>query len=366
MSTTAAESRRPDPDAVLSQLKPFQRATVDHAFRRLWLDDDTVDRFLVADEVGLGKTLVAKGVAARAIEHLWDRGRPITIVYICSNGQIAGQNLERLRDLTDGQAQENADRITMLPRAMGTSARQAIKLVSFTPGTSFRLGHSAGRVEERALLHWMLTQILDRRWLHRKGAIDFFRNAVSRENFEYRLSWDGSKPTLDPELMEDFESYLRTTPGSSGKPLLDEVCTEIELWLQRRTPTAEMDDHRKELLGELRMAMAQVSVVRLSPDLVILDEFQRFKDLFPGGTQGADAPLSDAQRLAQKVITHSGAKSLVLSATPYKMFTLPDEPDDEDHHKDFHDTIGFLAGPERSRRVAEHFEHVRRSMLLGT
>lgn len=363
MSTTAAEPRRPNPDVVLSQLKRFQRATVDHAFRRLWLDDDAVDRFLVADEVGLGKTLIAKGVAACAIDHLWDRGKPITIVYICSNGQIAGQNLERLRDLTDGQAQENADRITMLPRAMGTNAGQGIKLVSFTPGTSFRLGHSAGRVEERALLHWMLSKILDPRWLHRKGAIDFFRNSVSREKFENRLGWDWSQPVLDPGLMEDFESCLRTTRGPSRPPLLEELCTQIELWLQRRTRTQEMDAKRKELLGELRMAMAQVSVVRLAPDLVILDEFQRFKDLFPGGTSGADAPLSDAQRLAQKVITHPGAKSLVLSATPYKMFTLPDEPDDEDHHQDFYDTIGFLAGPERSRRVADHFAHVRRSML---
>src|SRR5699024_1520631 len=106
---------RLDPDAVLAGLKPFQRATVEHAFRRLWADEDSVSRFLVADEVGLGKTLIAKGVAARAIAHLRERtDRTITIVYICSNSQIAGQNLDRLRELTGGQAQQNADRITML------------------------------------------------------------------------------------------------------------------------------------------------------------------------------------------------------------------------------------------------------------
>lgn len=52
---------RPDLHKILDSLKPFQRATVEHAFRRLWTDEDRVDRFLVADEVGLGKTLVAKG-----------------------------------------------------------------------------------------------------------------------------------------------------------------------------------------------------------------------------------------------------------------------------------------------------------------
>lgn len=95
------ESGHFDLDGVLSRLKPFQLATVNHAFRRLWIDDEPVNRFLVADEVGLGKTLIAKGVAARAIDHLRrTREGAVTIVYICSNNQIAGQNLERLRELT--------------------------------------------------------------------------------------------------------------------------------------------------------------------------------------------------------------------------------------------------------------------------
>src|SRR5699024_1748199 len=113
---------RLDPDAVLAGLKPFQRATVEHAFRRLWTDEDSVSRVLVADEVGLGKTLIAKGAAARAIAHLRETtDRTVTIVYICSSSQIAGQNLDRLRELTGGEAQRNADRITMLPQTMGSA-----------------------------------------------------------------------------------------------------------------------------------------------------------------------------------------------------------------------------------------------------
>ena len=61
---------RPRPDEILKPLKPFQRRTVDHAFRRLFLEADSTSRFLVADEVGLGKTLVARGIIARAIDHL--------------------------------------------------------------------------------------------------------------------------------------------------------------------------------------------------------------------------------------------------------------------------------------------------------
>ena len=56
---------RPRVDDILEPLKPFQRRTVDHAFRRLFTDDDRTSRFLVADEVGLGKTLVARGIIAK-------------------------------------------------------------------------------------------------------------------------------------------------------------------------------------------------------------------------------------------------------------------------------------------------------------
>ena len=53
-------------------------------------------QFLVADEVGLGKTMVARGVIAKTIEALWDRSKRIDILYICSNQAIAAQNLNRL------------------------------------------------------------------------------------------------------------------------------------------------------------------------------------------------------------------------------------------------------------------------------
>ena len=55
---------------VLGRLKDFQRRTAEYVFRRFYTDPETTDRFLVADEVGLGKTLVARGVIALAIDHL--------------------------------------------------------------------------------------------------------------------------------------------------------------------------------------------------------------------------------------------------------------------------------------------------------
>ena len=58
-------------------------------FRRLYLDPDPASRFLIADEVGLGKTLVARGLIAKAVDHLWDSIERIDVLYICSNQEIA-------------------------------------------------------------------------------------------------------------------------------------------------------------------------------------------------------------------------------------------------------------------------------------
>src|SRR5699024_3284861 len=102
-------------------------------------------------------------------------------------------------------------------------------------------------------------------------------------------------------------------------------------------------------------------------DLVVLDEFQRFKDLFPSSDAAEEdhQSLSEPQRLAQRVITTERAKVLVLSATPYKMYTLPDEPDSEDHYRDFTRTIAFLAGTERAQHVTDQLGVMRRAALSG-
>ncbi len=50
-----------DAEAALRPLKAFQRRTVEYVFRRFYQDAETTKQFLVADEVGLGKTMVARG-----------------------------------------------------------------------------------------------------------------------------------------------------------------------------------------------------------------------------------------------------------------------------------------------------------------
>ena len=61
-----------DAAAILAGLKGFQRDTVEHVTQRFYGERPT-RKFLVADETGLGKSLVARGVIARTIEHLQHR-----------------------------------------------------------------------------------------------------------------------------------------------------------------------------------------------------------------------------------------------------------------------------------------------------
>ena len=137
-------------------LRDFQRDTVDWVFSRLYTDADRTRRFLIADEVGLGKTLVAKGIIARAVERLRAERERAGVVYVCSNGAIAQQNIRRLA-LAGDNVSCVASRLTLLARDVHNLRGNDVNFVSFTPSTTFDLGDSLGRVDERALLHQLLS-----------------------------------------------------------------------------------------------------------------------------------------------------------------------------------------------------------------
>ncbi|MBM3275707.1 MAG: hypothetical protein FJZ00_11180, partial [Candidatus Sericytochromatia bacterium] len=151
-------SNPPDARMVIGRLKDFQRASAHYVFERLFKGPDPVDRFLLADEVGLGKTKVAQGVIALAVDHLWPEKDRIDILYICSNADIARQNINRLA-LDGFEDVSLATRLTLMPLRMGDLSKRKLNFVSFTPGTSLDLGAQAGVVDERALLYCLMRQV---------------------------------------------------------------------------------------------------------------------------------------------------------------------------------------------------------------
>lgn len=332
----------PDPAPILAGLKDFQRHTVEYVFRRLYLDADASNRFLVADEVGLGKTLIARGLIAKAIAHLWNQVQRIDIVYICSNAEIARQNIQRL-NITGAEDFSLASRITLLPLQLHNLQQNRINFVSFTPGTSFDLKSSLGTMEERAMLYWLLHPVWD--FQDKAAPKNIFQGGAGKDRFREYLQGFRRSRQIDPTLAERFRQRLQQQMAAerqAGKldlyqrfiALCDAFGRVRDL---SRIPAAEKSE-RNHLIGDLRLLLAKACISALEPDLIILDEFQRFKHLLE--------PANDFNEIAHELFnfsdTQSPAKVVLLSATPYKMYTLAQESAAENHYEDFLRTIQFL------------------------
>jgi hypothetical protein len=328
------DNPRPDPDEICRPLRDFQHATVDYTFRRLYLDTDRVDRFLVADEVGLGKTWIAKGVIARAVSHLWEKKDRIDVLYICSNAEIARQNINRL-NLGGSKKQAFASRLTLLPLELSGLKERKLNLISFTPSTSLDLGTSSGSRRERAVLYWLLWEIWD---FHGTSAKNFLQANVQIRNWRSLL--DEVRSEIDelngfePILVERFKEELAADPS-----LANDFRAQLPFFSRardRQIPN-EPRQARNRLIARLRRALARACLAVFEPDLIVLDEFQRFRHLL----QSTDK-TDEAAQLAQQLFRSKDTKILLLSATPYKMYTISGEVEDDDHYRDFLETSRFL------------------------
>jgi len=338
--------KRPDVSRVLNQLKDFQRRSVEKAFQRLYCDEDFTNRFLIADEAGLGKTLVARGVIAKSIDFLWEKVKRIDVIYICSNREIASQNINRL-NITSEKQFSIASRMTLLPLKISGLKKQKLNFISFTPGTSFDLHSRTGIMLERALIYHILR---DEWGLYRAGPINLFQDWAQKKNWHEMIKRFPKDYNIDAELAEKFLKALEERIKeykSQGKldirSRFDDLCQRFKVV---KKPRNVIDQDRRDatrLIGEMRMILAKACLEALEPDIVILDEFQRFKHLLDGE--------DEMSRLAQHLFKYKNkeypAKIILLSATPYKMYTLKQEEAVDNHYEDFVRTVGFLFNEEQ-------------------
>lgn len=308
---------KPDVETALSRLKDFQRRTVDYVFKRLY--EDGAKRFLIADEVGLGKTLVARGLVARAIDHLWadiERLRRIDIVYICSNGDIARQNINRLNvfDINENGEDRHdpgfASRLTLLPLYLKDIEKRPLNFIALTPGTSFSKRSSGGIAQERKLIYHMLRDV----W-------GFGSEIAPMNIFQYGVqNWKAwrhelrhfDKSRIDSSLQKAFARDLRKHKG-----LLPRFAVLKKRFHRIRKYNSYYSREDRELqrnfIGEVRRILARTCVQKLEPDVIIMDEFQRFRYLLEGDDEAAE--------LANTLFDQPKAKVLLLSATPFKPYT---------------------------------------------
>lgn len=338
-------------DEHLQLLKPFQKATVDYVFRRLFKDPVPTDQFLVADEVGLGKTMVARGVIAKSIEELSGKVDRVDVVYICSNQAIAAQNIKSLNVIGSAAKPMNT-RLTLLPLEIelsGGIASRPINLISLTPGTALDLKSSLGTAKERALIYEMLRKRLG---VRHAGVRRVFRGNVDPANWPAIIKGMRSQK-ISKEISSKFNEAV-------SDDFIQRIRASSELARSRKYPDYPDGQRPAAMIGELRRILARICIDALTPDLIILDEFQRFAELLHEHDADVSPAKAAASELARALFSYEGpegskARLLLLSATPYRMLTLSsDDPEDGDHYSDFMQTMRFLFGEhEAAARVAE-------------
>jgi len=344
-------------DTVLAGLKDFQRRTVDYVFGRLYRNGAS-NRFLVADEVGLGKTLVAKGIIAKAIEHLQSRDpdRRIDILYVCSNLAIAAQNINRLKVAGAGDY-AIATRLTYLPKQVRSLRTNRVNFLSLTPATAFDHARSrGGHAEERAIiyriLHGMRWAQGRRRRRLRRGLLNMMQVGAGKDSWRSR-----ARSTREGNIDRDLAVAFRRAVAGNDELYeeMKECCGLFQRYRDRdRIPWSERD-FSLELIGRLRGLLAEVCLAALHPNLVILDEFQRFKYLLDR--------YDEAALLATALFSHPEVRVLLLSATPYKMYTLDAEIGEEDHYPDFVQTLEFLYNEDTALSTAQALIDARRKTM---
>lgn len=359
----------------LAMLKDFQRATVERIDTLYWHGQK---RVLVADEVGLGKTLIARGVIAKMAKLRYLEDDPLfKVVYVCSNQNIARQNIRKLDIFKTGYDDIAETRLSMQhlkaeeQEIVAKEKGQYIELIPLTPQTSFRVTQGAGSMDERALMYVVLS------WLPEfKGNSELrdklgrtLQHGVKDDSWNWRVS-DGPN-SFEKRVLRCHQKTLGDYPNS--------VLSEIKaspVYKQMMDYLIGTDDNSGivndyDLICKLRRLFAEISVGRLNPDLVIMDEFQRFRFLIEN--QDMDSKL-----LTDKFLTDKSddvqdlVRVLLLSATPYKLYSTPEEIQDsgeDSHYAEFMSVMKFLLESESAfsdfKTVWLDYSHSLRELSKG-
>ena len=323
-------------------LTDFQQRTAD---RIVEIFKSGQRRVLLADEVGLGKTIVAREVVKKVSE--WHRTElnddHFKVVYICSNLSIASQNAQKLG--IEDQMNVAESRLSMqhlkIYESAGTGHAYE-QLIPLTPATSFSMTTGCGNQSERAL---MLAHLV------RLPVFQGYEEKLSPFlAFDAKKEWQKNVDTYKQKVKECGENgsnYLEDMAAA----LTEKLEEQPDLVLAIKENCDSTDHNRKEerrpLINRLRMIFAEISITKLDPDLVIMDEFQRFRDLI------APEKESEEKLLSQKFLEDTRTKVLLLSATPYKQYsTLEEIAEDEssDHYHEFMEVMNFLFYEDNKRQ----------------
>ena len=300
---------------------PFQQATVDAAVARL--RGRGPRRFLVADEVGLGKTVVAREV----IRKLSGGGsKRFTVYYVTSNTKVSDQNAKRLVDFLGSASKSAVSRVDRLGLFPLEKPARALRLHPLAPITSFAplaARPQTGKAGERALISWLLERCYP-------GILEALPKGLlqQRSKSGWQVAIGRARPlamSVPRRFVDAYRRKLVSTFGYDARKRIVEAAEQRTEWLK--------------VLARLRRSLAEACLLARPPDLVIFDEFQRYRDLLAPG---------DEDRLVRALIEGENGRRpamLLLSATPYRLFsesweiTVGAQP-----HEELFGIVEFLGG----------------------
>ena len=252
--------------------------------------------------------------------------------------------------------------------------RRYVQITPLTPGTSFHLSSGAGTMRERALIYAVL------RYAEEFSGGVRLAGRLRRMLWAYETgfradTWDSLCSEMEDKVarahqgvaaLHDGTAYPQDLLGSVRAELGNEHVSleQLAVYLDEQDPG---DDRRfeGETIASLHRAFSKASMDMMEPDFVIMDEFQRFRDLISDND-------TEASMLARRFLG-GDTRVLLLSATPFRMYTTAEEDDDEEFGNSAHEfqqLVGFLTGDDRELKSAFHeawseYGHALVSATLG-
>lgn len=298
-------------------------------------------RVLLSDEVGLGKTIVSKGVIQAVGElsdeyGIWD-DNTYRVVYICSNANIVKQNTENLG--IEDVMNIDESRLSMQHFIVAKKVKELQKskkskpriLIPLTPGTSFNLQTSAGNMNERALMFAILSHLDD---------FKDHKTALKNRLNIYGANGDNWTDIIDKYEKDIKENVCTGYRENISKEVVNDDCYQEAKDLLLKAIALNDYNTTNKAITLFRIIFCKISMKELNPDLVIMDEFQRFSSLLDLEGNSEEAMLT--RTFFGK---EDGPFILLVSATPYKPFTTLEELNEnkiDEQYQDFNKLADFL------------------------
>ncbi len=314
-----------DTQKTYDSLKDFQKVTVEFAYERL----KNNGRYLIADEVGLGKTMIAKGIIAKTYDELKNKKDNIEIVYITTNQSIASQNIETLKFQN---TEATSHRLT-LHITKPKMKNQKINFMSFTVGTSIEIIGSGNHTEREFLVYLLrhekynlLKGITEKTiWKFFKQGVDTDKNFMEDNNFHV------SRKYLNEKFKIVNNSFIQRFTKSV------EASQEIKKIMHDIRNLNLYNEESYNIIEILRKILLVENLNEIKPKLIILDEFQRFNKILVDSSN-TEANKNDGLDKIMEMLFNQNSKILLLSATPYKLLDCKDN----EHYNEFYGLVKWL------------------------